>query len=88
MLTFAAILGREFDLAAVEQVSGVSLHELLETLDEAMTARVVIEAPGTRGRLRFAHTLIRDTIYEELTPRTADRPPPLGRRGARGVVRA
>ncbi len=68
VLTFAAILGREFDLAAVEQVSGVSLHELLETLDEAMTARVVIEAPGTRGRLRFAHTLIRDTIYEELTP--------------------
>ena len=88
VLTFAAILGREFDLAAVEQVSGVSLHELLEMLDEAMTARVVIEVAWNhrtsalrpradpRHDLRGAHA------------RTADRPPPLGRRGARGVVRA
>jgi tetratricopeptide (TPR) repeat protein len=40
---------------------------LLETLDEAMTARVVSDVPGSRGRLRFAHVLIRDSLYEGLT---------------------
>ena len=41
--------------------------ELLETLDEAMAARVVSDVPGGPGRLRFAHVLIRDTLYEGLT---------------------
>ena len=34
--------------------------------DEAITARVLAEAP-TVGRLRFSHTLVRDTLYEALT---------------------
>ena len=37
------------------------------TLDEAMAARVVADVPGDPGRLRFAHVLIRDTLYEGLT---------------------
>ena len=32
---------------------------------EAMAARVVADVPGSRGRLRFAHVLIRDTLYIE-----------------------
>jgi tetratricopeptide (TPR) repeat protein len=38
----------------------------LERLDEAIAARVVREVPGDRQRLRFAHVLIRDTLYEDL----------------------
>ena len=41
--------------------------ELLETLDEAMTARVVSDVPGSPSHLRFAHILIRDTLYDGLT---------------------
>ena len=37
------------------------------SLDEAMAARVVSDVPGGPGRLRFAHVLIRDTLYEGLT---------------------
>ena len=40
---------------------------MLDTFDEAMVARVVSDVPGSRGRLRFAHVLIRDTLYEGLT---------------------
>ena len=40
---------------------------MLDVLDEAIAARIVSDVPGGRGRLRFAHVLIRDTLYEGLT---------------------
>jgi tetratricopeptide (TPR) repeat protein len=67
VLVLASVLGREFALAALAGVSEVSGDELLELLDEAMSARLVSDVPGGPGRLRFAHVLIRDTLYEGLT---------------------
>jgi tetratricopeptide (TPR) repeat protein len=66
MLGVASGLGREFDLAALGRLSGVSGDELLELLDEALAARIVDEVPGARHRLRFSHALIRDVLYEQL----------------------
>ena len=68
MLVLASVLGREFTLAALMRAGGLSEDELLDALDEAMEARVLAEVPGAPGRLRFAHVLIRDTLYERLTP--------------------
>ena len=68
VLVLASVLGREFTIDAAARVAGVSEDALLETLDEAMVARVVSDSPGGPGRLRFAHVLIRDTLYEGLTP--------------------
>ena len=67
VLVLASVLGREFALDALARMAAVSEDELLDTLDEAMAARVVSDVPGRRGRLRFAHVLIRDTLYEGLT---------------------
>ena len=67
VLRFASVLGREFALAGLARLSGVEEDELLEVLDEAMAAGVVSDVPGGPGRLRFAHLLIRDTLYEGLT---------------------
>jgi DNA-binding SARP family transcriptional activator len=67
VLVLASVLGREFEIALLARVSGVSQDELLETLDEAMAARVISDVPGGRGRLRFAHVITRDTLYEGLT---------------------
>src|SRR5581483_2579902 len=67
VLELASVLGREFAQAQLAGVSDVSEDELLETLDEAMTARLVSDVPGAPGRLRFAHVLIRDTLYDGLT---------------------
>jgi DNA-binding SARP family transcriptional activator/tetratricopeptide (TPR) repeat protein len=66
-LVLASVLGREFDLDALAHMGGVSENALLGSLDEAMTARVVSDVPGSRTRLRFAHILIRDTLYDGLT---------------------
>ena len=68
VLVLAAVLGREFDLAVLERVSEVSDDHLLDVLDEGGQEGVVTDVPGQPGRMRFAHALIRDTIYDELTP--------------------
>jgi DNA-binding SARP family transcriptional activator/tetratricopeptide (TPR) repeat protein len=67
VLVHASVLGREFPLDALARVGDLSSDDLLETLDEAMIARVVSDVPGSSTRLRFAHVLIRDTLYEGLT---------------------
>jgi tetratricopeptide (TPR) repeat protein len=67
VLLLASVLGREFTLEAVARMSRLSPDELLDRLDEALTARVVSDVPGERGRLRFSHVLIRDTLFEGLT---------------------
>jgi DNA-binding SARP family transcriptional activator len=67
VLVLASVLGREFALEGLSRMGGVSEEELLDLLDEAMTARVVSDVGGGAGRLRFAHVLIRDTLYDGLT---------------------
>jgi DNA-binding SARP family transcriptional activator len=67
ILTLASVLGRELDFDVLARLSDQTADELVETLDEAMTNRLVAEVPGSPGRLRFAHVLVRDTIYDELT---------------------
>jgi DNA-binding SARP family transcriptional activator len=67
LLVFAAMIGREFDLPTLGQVAGVEASSVLDSLDEAIQARIVADDPDGLGRFRFAHGLVRDTIYEELT---------------------
>jgi predicted ATPase len=67
VLTLGSVLGREFALDVLARFGEMSEHDVLDVLDEAMAARVVAEVPGERGSLRFAHVLIRDTLYEGLT---------------------
>jgi DNA-binding SARP family transcriptional activator/tetratricopeptide (TPR) repeat protein len=68
LLVPAAVMGREFGLDALARMSELPRQRLLEVLDEAMAERVVGAVPGSPGRLRFGHALIRDTLYDELTP--------------------
>jgi eukaryotic-like serine/threonine-protein kinase len=68
LLITASVLGREFGLDVVGRLSRLERDELLDVLDEAMTERLVGEVPGSPGRLRFGHALIRDTLYDQLTP--------------------
>ena len=67
VLTLAAVLGREFELDALEHLSELSSDELLDVLDEAIASKVLTSVPGAPGHLRFAHALIRETLYDQLT---------------------
>lgn len=67
VLAVASVIGREFDLDALERASGVPLAELLPLLEEAAAARLVSEAPQAVGRYRFAHNLVYEALYDELS---------------------
>src|SRR5215510_4679086 len=72
LLQIAAVLGREFrveTLAVVGQQIGINAAEdrLFELLEEAVALRVILEVPAVVGRYSFAHALIRETLYEELS---------------------
>jgi len=68
LLAVVSVLGREFSLDAVERLGDGPTEHLLDLLDEAMAARVIAEVRGSLGRFRFAHALVRDALYGELTP--------------------
>jgi len=65
-LAIASVVGREFPLDLLERLTDRSSAELLALLDEAITARLVTEVPGSPGRLRFTHALVRDALYDAL----------------------
>ena len=67
ILALASVLGREFAPAALARLAGVSEDDLLEQLDEAMAAGVLSHVPGSVDQVRFAHVLIRDTLYDGMT---------------------
>jgi DNA-binding SARP family transcriptional activator len=66
LLTFASVIGREFDPALVEAVSGASEDQVYSALEEAASARLLAALPSAPGRLRFAHILVRDVLYESI----------------------
>jgi DNA-binding SARP family transcriptional activator len=68
VLAAAAVLGREFGLDVLARLCALPRGELLDVLDEAVAERVLTELPGSPGRLRFGHALIRDALYDELSP--------------------
>jgi tetratricopeptide (TPR) repeat protein len=68
LLTTAAVIGYDFDVARLRAVAGLPPDRLLERLESAAAAGVVEELPGASGQFRFAHMLIRDAFYGELSP--------------------
>jgi tetratricopeptide (TPR) repeat protein len=66
-LDVASVAGRGFRVATLERAAGIPRAELLERLDEALALHVLAEAPSQAGSFRFAHGLIRETLYNDLT---------------------
>lgn len=67
VLGIAAVLGREFELPVLAHVADVANDRLLELLDEAVTARAVVPHASDAARYFFAHALVREVLYEELS---------------------
>ncbi len=65
ILAVASVLGREFDLKIVANVLGRNVSDCLHDLDHAQSAGLV-RRDGTASRYRFAHAVIRETLYEEI----------------------
>ncbi|WP_245687811.1 ATP-binding protein [Rhodococcus phenolicus] len=63
VLRAAAVIGRDADLDVLAGMYGTGPEHLLDALEPALAARVLTEpAPD---RIRFTHSLVRDTLYED-----------------------
>jgi hypothetical protein len=68
LLETAAVIGREFSLGTLEQVTGKKPSEVIESLDAPIAAGLISEVAGTIGGFRFKHGLIRETSYAGIAP--------------------
>ena len=70
LLMRAAVIGREFTLDLLLRSNGVQTEtDRLQTLtlvQEALTARLLVDASDKAYTYRFVHALIRETLYEDL----------------------
>jgi hypothetical protein len=65
VLSVAAVFGRDFDVELLLAVTDVSEKDALDALDLAVRARLMAET-GV-DHYRFAHALVRTTLYDELS---------------------
>ncbi|GAA3434853.1 BTAD domain-containing putative transcriptional regulator [Kutzneria kofuensis] len=62
LLTTASVLSAEIDPVSLAAVSGSSIEDTLNALDEAVAVSAVLPS------FRFAHDLVRDSLMLDLTP--------------------
>ncbi len=68
VLYLAAVVGREIDVAVLEDIVDLPADAVLDVLEELERAGILVEMDRPPGRYRFAHNLVREAIYEELSP--------------------
>jgi tetratricopeptide (TPR) repeat protein len=68
MLHVAAVVGREFDLRILAETTTLSTERLIDVLGEAHDAGILLNDPATPGSYEFAHDLLREAMYEGLSP--------------------
>jgi class 3 adenylate cyclase/tetratricopeptide (TPR) repeat protein len=66
LLTIASVIGREFDLAVLREVSRHPDETLIASLAEAAAHAVIDEPAGVSGTYRFAHSMIADVLRTDL----------------------
>lgn len=64
-LRTAAVLGRDIDVDLLAELGPSDPEQLLDALEPAVLLGLLDEPEP--GRLRFAHGLVRDTLYEDLS---------------------
>ncbi|HEX3242907.1 MAG TPA: AAA family ATPase [Solirubrobacterales bacterium] len=65
LLSTAAVIGRDFDLELLAHAAGEGQDEVLDRLDGAVKGALLLEGRSP-GRFIFAHSLVNNTLYEEL----------------------
>jgi class 3 adenylate cyclase/tetratricopeptide (TPR) repeat protein len=67
LLSYAAVIGRDFDLALLAAVSGVEEDTVIDLCDAAVAA-AVLATTESPDRYAFAHAVIEHTLYDALSP--------------------
>lgn len=65
ILRHGAVIGRDSDVDVLVAVSGGDEEAVLDAIESGLVTGLLTEPEA--GRLRFAHVLIRDTLYDDLS---------------------
>ena len=66
-LTIGAVTGLEFEPAVVRIAAELAEDDLITALEQGVAARLLSEVRGGGPRYRFAHALVRATLYDGLS---------------------
>ncbi|MEA2704834.1 MAG: hypothetical protein QOD63_2779, partial [Actinomycetota bacterium] len=67
LLIVAAVIGKDFDLRVAAAAGRADLNEALDVVEPAVATGIVVEDDTIPGLYRFRHTLVRDTVYADLS---------------------
>ena len=67
VLSAASVVGQQVDAGVLARVTGMEQTRLLDIMEAAVAAGLLREVPGSVGRYRFIHALIRHTLYQDLS---------------------
>ena len=68
LLTLGAVVGREFSVELLAQVTSLAEEEIWSRLEPALAARVLLHAPGAGLRCGFSHALVAEALYHDVPP--------------------
>lgn len=67
-LGLGAALGPEFSFEVLRRIGDYEVDEALDLVDEAVQAGLLQPVTGVLSRYRFSHDLVRETLYDDLSP--------------------
>ena len=67
LMEIAAVIGREFEIDVLAALADLQMEEAVTLLDDMVAAGLVTASRG-RVRYEFSHSLVRETLYEDLLP--------------------
>jgi tetratricopeptide (TPR) repeat protein len=65
-LTLAAVIGPEFGIEVLRRVADMDRDTIQTSVEDAAQAGLLLVVPGSSGRYRFSHDLVRETLYDEV----------------------
>jgi tetratricopeptide (TPR) repeat protein len=70
MLSIASVIGNDFEMGLLGQVSRSAAEEVIERMEEAGRAGIVIDCATGASRFRFSHALVREALYKDLSAKS------------------
>jgi len=67
VLALASVVGREFTSDVIARAGDDDPETIADVVGEALGAETLARLPGAPGHLRFAHALVREVLYDELS---------------------
>jgi class 3 adenylate cyclase/tetratricopeptide (TPR) repeat protein len=67
VLTAGAVLGNSFAIGTVSATSGLDEEDVVEALEHAIGARILVEDKRSPDVVSFSHALVRETLYQDMS---------------------